>query len=312
MNLIRKSIILMCSVFLIFFIFSSSFAADVRVADILNRKAQFENERISITGAIYSFNDASAQTTQFYTIQDDWSDRLPVRTSTTQPDVGKRYTVTGVVTTDKYGVVFLSETSRQLIEQAAPVPKSEPVPVPVPEPEKNKWVMPLIIGAGAIFVVLVVVVIFMITRKPKGAQQSGVTQTLKLEPMDDSGKTIVMKRPPEGTMKLIPGKFIVLRGEDSRKEIRFQLPKEQISKEITFGRQAISEQNPYGHVQLKAPTVSKLQAKLIYANNGFTLVNYSTVNPTTVNGKTLAENESVPLSSGDTVAMGEVEFKYEA
>ena len=65
-------------------------------------------------------------------------------------------------------------------------------------------------------------------------------------------------------------------------------------------------------MQLKAPTVSKLQAKLIYANNGFTLVNYSTVNPTTVNGKTLAENESVPLSSGDTVAMGEVEFKYEA
>jgi len=128
----------------------------------------------------------------------------------------------------------------------------------------------------------------------------------------DEGKTVRMLVPPSGTMELLPGKFVVMKGEDGRKEIRLKLPKGAEKKEFTIGRKSIPDTNPYSHIQLKVDTVSRDQAKIACANGKYTLTNVSNVNPTSVNGRPLGENESLELKNGDMIGMGEVEIKYEA
>jgi len=160
------------------------------------------------------------------------------------------------------------------------------------------------------FCILVILLVAILVKRQK-ATDDILTQPITKAVLDE-GKTIVMKRPPEGTMKLLPGKLIVLKGEDVSKEIRFQVPKDASTKEFTFGRQEISDQNPYGHIRLKEQTVSSIQAKLLYTGKGYLLTNNSTVNPTMVNNKALNANETVELKDGDKIKMGEVEFKYEA
>ena len=57
-------------------------------------------------------------------------------------------------------------------------------------------------------------------------------------------------------------------------------------------------------------TVSTRQARLLWTDGKYTLINYSTTNPTTVNGTPLAKEGSVILDEGSKVEMGEVVFIF--
>jgi len=345
-------------------------ANDARVKEVREHIGKFKNEKITIAGFINRFEESDARSTHFYRLRDDWGDAITVRTESGLPEVGKRFSVQGVVTITTslpkrravQGVVpvdedtiFIAESSRSEIMQgpteeeikkklvSGPLSSAEAALKAGNFPEaiqygnqvlsldsvnqrakqinsiaqqnideqnnkiKKMWV--LISVAGVIFLILLGVLIFVLMRRYKTKDEI-VSETIMPDFVEE-GKTVVMKRPPEGTMKLIPGKFVVLKGDDLMKEIRFQLPNDMTTKEFTFGRQEIPDQNPYGHVQLKAKTVSRIQAKLIYTDKGFMLINNSTVNPTAINGRSLKENESVNLNDGDVISMGEVEFKYE-
>ena len=61
-------------------------------------------------------------------------------------------------------------------------------------------------------------------------------------------------------------------------------------------------------------TVSRKQAKIIFADGQYTIINYApeSSNPTELNGRHLAVNESQVLKDGDKISMGEVTLLYHA
>ncbi len=117
------------------------------------------------------------------------------------------------------------------------------------------------------------------------------------------------ERSPDGTLQLLPGRLEVLangQGE-AGEEIRFVRAPDQ-EPEVTFGR---SEGVPYRHVQLHSPTVSRIHARMRFADGRWTLRNESSTNPTLLNGSPLDSGVEAPtLKDGDRIEMGEAVFRF--
>ena len=112
----------------------------------------------------------------------------------------------------------------------------------------------------------------------------------------------------EGTLQFLPGRLEVVEGRDMGQEIRFVRQPGEDGTTVTFGR---SDGPQYRHVQLHEPTVSRLHAKMSIEGKRWRLTNMSTTNPVTVNGAPLeGEGNSLVLSEGDRVEMGEVVFVF--
>jgi hypothetical protein len=291
-------IILLCSVVL--------FSQTTKIQDIQRNSKRFKDEVVSLEGFVTQFVEGNAQTTSFYYLKDDWGGIIKVRTSRPKPEVGKRYSVRGPVGIDPYmKEVYISEELRTLLTVA---------PVEETKTEAARFPKTIYILIGAIVVVAFILVILLLTvfrKKPtvEVSPEKLAGEEIKLaEPAEMlEGKTVKMAVPPAGTLKLLPGKLITISGEDKVKEIRFYKTKAQDENEITFGR---ASGRAYNHIQLKSMTVSAKQAKLIYAGGKFTLINYSSTNPSRVNDVDLEVNGSAELKDGDKVEMGEVAFEF--
>jgi pSer/pThr/pTyr-binding forkhead associated (FHA) protein len=137
------------------------------------------------------------------------------------------------------------------------------------------------------------------------------TPSLSLTDVEDppavEGKTIRFHQPSARTMRLLPGRLEVEEGEDHRAEIRFvDLPG--APPEVTFGR---SRGEPFRHIQLHSPTVSREHARMIREGDDWEIENRSQTNPIVVNGRTLrGPGERRTLRDRDRIEMGEVVFRY--
>src|SRR5690606_31258119 len=76
---------------------------------------------------------------------------------------------------------------------------------------------------------------------------------------------------------------------------------------FTFGR---SPGPPFEHVQILAPTVSRLHAYMEYVDGQWYIGNLSFTNAVLVNGRPVVGEETVLLRDGDYVEMGEVVFVF--
>lgn len=117
-------------------------------------------------------------------------------------------------------------------------------------------------------------------------------------------------RPPEGTLQLLPGRLEILAGSRRVEEIRFvRVPGRPAA--VTFGR-GVGE--PHTHVQLEAPTVSRLHARMSYEAGTWRIANLSGTNPVCVNGAALSlePGADTVLEDGDEVEMGQVVYRFRA
>ncbi len=107
--------------------------------------------------------------------------------------------------------------------------------------------------------------------------------------------------PEDGTLQLLPGRLEFTDGPRAGEEIRFvRLPGS--DPEITIGR---TDGEPFRHVRLDSPTVSRQHARLRFVDGGWVLRNESATNPTRVNGRALSSGvESAVLSDGDRLEIG--------
>ena len=116
---------------------------------------------------------------------------------------------------------------------------------------------------------------------------------------------------PAGTVQFLPGRLEVLQGRGvAGQELRFIRPEDPAElPTVTFGR---GEGPLYRHVQLRAPTVSRMHARLVLQDGGvWTLENLSKTNPIVLNGVELANGAPPePLADGDRIEMGEIVFRY--
>jgi hypothetical protein len=239
--------------------------------------------------------------------------------------VTKRYRVSGPVSVDpRNSEVFISEERRKKLEKPLPTPavaqtdvSKEKEKAAAPPPAEDKSSLYLLIGGiGLVFVLLVILVVLILKRNRAAASPGALPGEFGAEglpaPIETvEGKTIKLQVPPPGTLKLLPGRFEVVAGDDKVKEIRFYKPKGRTTAEITFGR---AKGPAYSHVQLTPMTVSSRQAKVVFDNGRVYLVNYAGAesNPTRLNGREMAIEESATLQPEDTVAMGEIEFRFKA
>ncbi len=169
------------------------------------------------------------------------------------------------------------------------------------------WLWPVIIGAGALLFILVVVLAVMAAQRGGKTAAPAAGDGLALPPPTVvEGSTIKFHAPPPGTLKVLPGRFEVV-GDPSVKEIRVFKTKDDVETDVTLGRAAGP---PYSHIQLKPQTVSAKQCKLMYSNGTYTIINYSSTNPTRVNGEALGTGDSRRLNDGDKIEMGEVTLIY--
>jgi len=296
-----------------------------RVRDIRQDPQEFLNEVVTLEGFVTQYVDDDVQSTSFYFLKDDYGALIRVRTSQQSPETGKRYRVSGPVGLDP-------ETNEPYISEETRV-AADPPPPPPPDS-----VDPLLVAIAIVFVVLIGVLVWVIRSRrqptvssvstqaettPSSSQSPGGASTSpSTTKMSGNGsapdpaqvvedKTVKMHAPPPGTLKILPGQLKVTSGLDEIKDILLYRSSNGRGDgtEITIGR---ASGKPYQHIQLKPRTVSSKQAKLVYTNNKFMLINYASEssNPTQVNGKALDVNESVQLQDGDEIQMGEVALRF--
>ncbi len=205
---------------------------------------------------------------------------------------------------------------------AAPAP-STPVESPAPagsaSPERPKGQEPalpesrfllLILGLGAVVIVATVfVVMAVLLKRPFVLEQPPPRSSAPEGPAPadylDSG-FVRMGRPPEGTLKILPGRFSVEDG-DRLVDLHIFRTTGADRVETTVGR---APGDPYRHIQLKPLSVSAEQAKFVFENRAYSIVNLTDVNPTLVNGEVLQKGASRRLVDEDRVEFGEVAMTY--
>ncbi|MBN1272958.1 MAG: FHA domain-containing protein [Candidatus Aminicenantes bacterium] len=289
----------------------------VKVNDIKNNFLDYKDEKVILEGFATQIVEDTSQTTDFYFLKDDWGGIIKIRTSQALPEIGKKYQVVGIADQDPATQdLFITEEVRLLLTPEAPTAEEKT--------GFSKWFSknwPYLIGALAVVVVFLLVFVLIyalnqrkaLTTTDLPATSVGTAPAGGAEPLPEpekilEGTTVKMAIPPPGTLKLLPGKFVVKAGDEQIKEIRFYKEKGAPDTEITFGR---AQETSYTHIELKPMTVSAKQAKLIYAGNKFTLINYSATNPTRINDKNMPENGSVEVKDKDKIEMGEMVFEFQ-
>lgn len=298
-----------------------------KVEDILKNPQEYNNEVVTIKGFVTQLVPGTAKNTAFYLLRDDWGGVLKIRTSKDLPKINEKYIVTGPIGIDLSvtpNEVYLSEEIRKLESEIGTVPTGAPViseeKPTIAMPTKKWWQRTsslLLLGLIVIGLAIVITFFFAFARKREEPETIFEVEKGKALEKEEiripepeqvlEGDTVKMAMPPAGTLKMLPGRLIVLQGDTKVKEIRFYKTKAEDENEITFGRAA---GKPYSHIQLKEMTVSAKQAKIIYAGKKFTLINYSKTNPTRVNDIEIEENGMIELKDGDKIQMGEVIFEF--
>jgi hypothetical protein len=318
-----------------------------RIALIKAHAPAYLNERVRIDGFVTQFVDSGAHSTSFFFIKDDWGSVIKVRTSKETPSVGKRYSIEGPVSIDPRSKdLYISEEGRleifKPVEPQVSIQQQLTVSPPHststgneavtnttsqttdtattspnvvhPPPQPNILIYVLIGGAA---VIILAIVAFLLLRSRSDEAQTteiNIATSPMMEPLPPpeqvvEGRTIKLHAPPPNTVKLLPGWFEVTSGDEIVKQIRFYKLGGEHGSETTFGR---ATGRPYAHIQLKAPTVSSRQAKVAFDNGSARLTNFASTesNPTRINGRDLALNETVPLRESDRVEMGEVSLLF--
>lgn len=294
---------------------------DVRIKQILDPPYKYAGEIIRLEGKVIQFTEIKTASTRIYILQDDWGGKIEIITNNaTLPEVGHRYLVTGMLFVEnpdkEKPEIKIIETSREIppIERQGDTTQWTGTTTP---DKKNEYWLKLMFGIAAVFLVVIAFLsVLMLNRKKEGFTSSsssnpGFTDSgLGSFPEPSSfieDSSIKFAAPPDVTLILCPGRLEIIDGCDKHKNIKFFKPKNKEETEFTFGRE-VGE--PYIHIQLKSPTVSAKQAKIMWTNGRYMLLNYSTTNPTKVNDKILKKGQSVILDDYSTIEMGEIILKF--
>ena len=329
-----------CGALIAVLLLAVSVPADSQTMKVSELGAEINNV-VTVEGFVTQYQEDAA-TTNVYHLRDDWGGVVMIRTAKAKPKVGERLRISGTVTVDpKLNTPSIIEDLRTLVtgvETEKPRPTDsdgdgvidtidqcpmEPGPADNAGCPKPNYLLYILIAATVIVLFAFIMVLLRMNKSGKGGEAGPGPSSDTTIPSSDStltmpepaetleGNTIKMHAPPTGTLKLLPGYFEVIAGEPKIKEIRLYKTSGQTEIETTIGR---LPGEPYKHIQLKLQTVSRKQAKLVFSNGRYTIINYApeTSNPTKINGRDMEVNESHMLEEDDKIQMGEVELIYHA
>jgi hypothetical protein len=275
-----------------------------------------------VTGLVIQYIEATAKTTSYYYLKDDYGAIIKVNTAEPEPETNEKYNVTGILYVDAVtGAPFISEKFKAKTNPVV-TGSTEIVSILPPAPqqtwiEKN-WPLAVIIGSA---ILLVVLIIALFSRRKPARDVSSVPSGIKIqqqqttdknEPLipKENYKTMVVPSGVPKTMKFIPGELEVLSGEDKGKVIKVGGYPTEEGSVVTIGRDQVTGPRDFAHIQLKERTISRRQAELIMKDGKLYIKNLSETNYTKKDGKDLPPNTASELTSGSVLTFGEVEMKY--
>lgn len=291
-------------------------AQDSGATDILCSEAgQHVGEKVTIEATVMARKDNTTNTRRFV-IEDNYGGRLVVQSEADWPQKDLHGVFTGIVTRDE---VLAEPVLVELRRQGMASPSSEATPVAaalpttVRRPASLSGLSPVVIVlfalSGLAFVALVASLAWLLTRRaPEPAVELA------------EGSTIRLARAPEeqvreGTVKVLPGRFVVVGGETSISEIRMQVSAANPEREFLIRRIPSAQRPRLNEIAFADDSVSSNQGKLLFHNGQYTIINYAdpaTRNPITINGVALGVNDSQILRDGDHVTLGRVELQFRA
>jgi hypothetical protein len=299
---------------------------DVRIKQILERPYDLARETVRISGKVIKFAEAKAETSMAYWLRDNFGDQIKIITvKENYPEYEQRYLVTGMVfidnTDEKNPEIIISENSRQILEEGRQGNTYTSSGQNPPGKTNGNLVNLLVAIAGVILLIIAILAFFMISSRYKGGltplTPTGSTPLSGLPGSPPQGypepseyiedNALRMAAPPKGTLKMLTGHLEIVGGGDKQNKIFFYRHPSREETEFILGS---DPGTPYINIQLKSPGVSRKQAKILWTNGKYMLINYSTTNPTKVEDKELAKDESVILKENDTIQMGPITLKF--
>jgi hypothetical protein len=288
------------------------------INDIVNNPGRFNNEFVTIQGIVTQYTPGSAQTTAYYLLKGDYGGLIKVNTNAQQPETNNKYEVSGTIVIDQLNreAYVIEQQRREII-----------IFPPPPPPSRDYTTLILIIGA---VVLLLVITGFVIVQKRKpvpAPYPSGgfstmpggskfapppvdpVTRRITNNDNDFQTIKISMDAAPK-TMKLLPGFLEITAGADKGKKFSisgYPTPNGSI---ISIGRETVTGDRKYAHIQLKEQTVSRQQAEIIATGSNLEVKNLSSTNLTQLNGIEIQPGQKLNLEPDSIIKVGEVEFAY--
>lgn len=282
------------------------------ITSINENPGNFVNENVVIEGLVTQYVPGSSNTVAYYILRDDLGSEIQVNTTIGAPNTNEKYRVIGVVYHENRRL-FVSETSRESL--ATPL------------------LLYFLIGGGVILLMVILFIAFSKNQtadssppQPSPAPASSPDPTTA-EPADpptsdffESGgeHTIVIDR-EYMTMKALPGKLVVLNGEQANKKLNLFGASSTEGTMITIGRNSpdwkkqLKPGREHAHIRIEdsTKTVSRLQAEFIYSDGKMKVKNLAQANPTLVDGNELGVGQAAILENGTIIEAGNVKLKYE-
>jgi len=285
---------------------------DVTIKDILDYPYEFMSGNVRVKGTVWPGEQGEAS--GYYFIIDSSGSKIKViQRIKAYPRAGQLYTVSAVVnfSNDKREIIMTEFQREPWYANGAPI---------------GADIYILAVIAAGLLGYIGYLLYQMATRKvtPDDAADAndkipgGALQPVINKPPEKTiGHIIQLISPPEETCKLLEGRFLILKGDNIIKGIRFIRPLSQDTIEYTFGRK---DTDVYTDIRLRTASVATKQATLRnsqddddYDGDGtYTLINHARAEatPTKVNGKPMDDGEEFSLSEGDKIEMGVVVFAF--
>lgn len=170
----------------------------IRFSEIRDNPARFENQQVEIEGMVDRYVDSQSAvaqgSAQFFYLKDHYGDALLVRTTAEMPDLRVLYQISGTVTWDARGQLYVDEDTRRAMpmsevegfarsstvdptvaEEAIGGTPGGNVPPPPVQPENSPGLPNWMIGLFALTGALVVALIYFAVRpSPKPAAVSSL------------------------------------------------------------------------------------------------------------------------------------------
>lgn len=292
-------------------------AQSVTIETINKNPAKYESEVVEIKGLVRQHVESNKTSTDRYILVGDEGGFIQVLTSSGLPETYKKYIIKGVLLKDAdRGNYFVNEQSRIIAETFT---GTSPVTSTAPAGDSHGKAFPLktvLLIVGAVLIVLLIIYLIFTGRRKEAyeiEEESAVNEpaqrSIATEEEDDFKTIRVLSGAPK-TLVFIPGKMKIISGEDTGKSFPIAAYPTPSGNIVTIGREKVSGEREYAHIQLKEKTVSRKQAELIQKENKLTVKNLSDTNYTQVDGVELRPGETAELNPNSTIRTGEVEFQY--
>lgn len=322
-RIIKNTIFL---IVIVFFVTITSVTGQVKttVYEINNNPGNFINENVQVEGLVLQYIPGSSSTLAHYILKDDMGAEIQINTTVGSPSTNEKYSVTGVLYQENRRL-FISEQSRQSLEPASSAP-----PTVI---ESDNTLTYIMISSGVLL--LLVAFYFLYTKSEKKTEKftssegdsksddkynvNNLDEEAHKTFMDSSGDNTVVIDRDYMTMKALPGKLVVLNGDQADKKLSLFGANSPEGKVITIGRDSpdwkkhLKKGRENAHIRIKdsTQTVSRLQAELISSNGEMKLRNLAQANPTIVDDKQLDIGEMAPLKGGSVIQAGNLKLQYE-